>query len=312
MFENFAGNGKIKDITLGMLRRGRLPHAIIIEGESGQGKTTFAKEFCKAVLCGKNDEYCDNCKFCTLFDAGTNPDFIVVEPDKSNSIKVDTIREVRKSCYERPDRCQRKVYLIIGADKMRIESQNAFLKILEEPPEYVVFVLLAESSTAFLETILSRCVCLKLKSPSTRECIDIMKKKLPDISEQRIESELGFSDNNIGLALVHIEDKDASDIGIDADKVLTMVSLSKAYECLKTLKKYEKDKGALDYLISHISTTAQINLRKICVGEQSGFSLSKQQYIKIIESCDKAKGYLKNNVIMRLVITLFCAEIFNK
>ena len=110
---------------------------------------------------------------------------------------------------------------------------------------------------------------------------------------------------------MHLQEKEMGDIGVDADKILTMVSLSKSYECLKTLNKYEWDRKGLDYLISHISTTAEINLRKICTGKQSGFSLSKQQYIKIIDVCEKMKEYLKNNVSSKLIVTYMCSELFN-
>ncbi len=159
MFQNILGNNKIKELLQEAVNNNQVSHSYLFIGESGIGKKMIAKEFAKAILCLGDNKYCDNCKSCLEFDGGNNPDFSIIEPD-GNVIKIDQIREMQKGVQEKPIISSKKVYIINDADKMKREAQNALLKTLEEPPEFVTIILVGENENEFLATIKSRCMIL--------------------------------------------------------------------------------------------------------------------------------------------------------
>ena len=159
MFQNILGNEKIKELLQDSLYRNKVSHSYLFLGQEGIGKKMIAKEFAKGILCLNDDKYCNNCKSCLEFDGNNNPDFYIVEPE-GNNIKIEQIRELQKKVQEKPIIATKKVYLIDNADLMTKEAQNALLKTLEEPPEFVTIILIGENDNAFLNTIKSRCMIL--------------------------------------------------------------------------------------------------------------------------------------------------------
>lgn len=150
------------------LLTGKLSHAYLIEGSQGSGKKMLASAFVKALLCEKRNETgesCGECASCRSFDHNNHPDVKRIAPEKDkSSISVKQIRdELVKDISIRPYGSQKKIYIIEEADKLTVEAQNAMLKTLEEPPVYGMIILLAESTTSFLPTILSRCVKVSLQ-----------------------------------------------------------------------------------------------------------------------------------------------------
>ena len=150
-----------------------LSHAAIIIGpEEDTGKA--AREKAAGLLCSSERERpCGVCRNCLKVAHGSHPDLITVErqtDDKGKlrrEIYVDQIRQIVASSAVMPNEAERKVYVIKEADLMNTAAQNALLKILEEPPEYVSFLLLAQSGAGFLETVRSRCVTLNLAGAGT-------------------------------------------------------------------------------------------------------------------------------------------------
>lgn len=143
--------------------KNRFPHAILFYGQQGLGKTELALQIAGYLLCSdpdKNKRACEICKDCILFSAETHGDFhhIASEGD-SKSIGVDQIRGLKTAAHQKPQRNNRKVFVMPRADKMTIAASNALLKILEEPPGDSIFILTSESKQALPSTILSRCQC---------------------------------------------------------------------------------------------------------------------------------------------------------
>ena len=140
------------------LASGRFPHALIIEGASPEERMALALKTAKALVCSDKEEIpCGRCSACIKAAAKSHPDIPVYSvEDKPRAFKVDMVREIRSSAYIVPNEADRKVFILENAHTMGPEGQNALLKILEEPPAYVVFILLCPSSTGFLPTVLSR------------------------------------------------------------------------------------------------------------------------------------------------------------
>lgn len=141
----------------------RINHAYIFDGERGIGKMSAAKAFAKTLNCEEGGPVpCGHCTSCRTFDSGNNPDIFYIEEKKA--ITVDTVRQkINKEIMTSPFNYRFKVFIIKDAHTMNIQAQNAFLKTLEEPPEYAVFLLLSQNFNALLATILSRCILFRLR-----------------------------------------------------------------------------------------------------------------------------------------------------
>ena len=155
--ENLIGNKEIKDKLISIVENKKVVNSYLFIGEEGIGKKEFAKEFSRMILCEKeNFEKDIECDSCIKFISENHPDFFIIEKDE-NSIKIDQIRNLVEKSQEKPVLSKRKVYIINDADSMTKEAQNSLLKTLEEPPEYIVIILIASNENNLLTTIKSRC-----------------------------------------------------------------------------------------------------------------------------------------------------------
>lgn len=156
-FDGFYGNERAKEILSGMFDAHRIPHAILIDGPRGCGKKALARILAAAAVCESDSELpCSDCRQCQNAFNCTHPDIVLYEGSGSRSLGVDTVRKIRLDAYVNPNDAPRKVYILADAQDMTEQAQNALLKILEEPPSYVLFILTADSRSHILETVRSR------------------------------------------------------------------------------------------------------------------------------------------------------------
>ncbi len=166
-FDGFLGNEKLiarlkRDIAVG-----RLSHAYILEGGEGMGKRTLARLICAALSCRaeSGDRPCMKCISCDKIMRDQSPDVIFITPQKDRvQLGVDVIRRLREDAVFAANDLPIKFYIIPNADAMNIQAQNALLKILEEPPTDVMFLLLSEVAENLLSTIRSRAPTLRLEA----------------------------------------------------------------------------------------------------------------------------------------------------
>ena len=154
-FDNIVGNNKIKDFLNQSIGEQHVSHSYLFVGIDGIGKTLFAREFAKKILClnGKGD----SCESCIKWDSNNHPDFLQIEPE-NNTIKIEQIRNMQEEISVKPIASNKKVFLIVNSDCMTKESQNCLLKTLEEPPEYATIILTTYNESKLLNTIKSRCM----------------------------------------------------------------------------------------------------------------------------------------------------------
>lgn len=169
-FADIIDQDQMKEHMQNALETGKISHAYIISGENGSGKEYIAKIFAKALLCEKKEnrdgyiEACNECHSCVQALSDNHPDIITITHEKPASIGVDDIREkLRDDVAIRPYSSDHKIYIIPEGEKMTIAAQNALLKTLEEPPSYIVIIILTNNINAFLPTIISRCIVLPMK-----------------------------------------------------------------------------------------------------------------------------------------------------
>ena len=150
------------------LKSGTLSQAYIFEGAEGTGRMELAMYVAKSLLCTGDEAQgkpCRQCHACRLIDGGNHPDCIVVTHEAAKTISVNDIREqVVEDTAVRPYYGGRKIYIIPEAELMKKEGQNALLKTIEEPPAYVLIILIVKNKELLLQTIRSRCVTLSFRA----------------------------------------------------------------------------------------------------------------------------------------------------
>ncbi len=180
-FDGFYGNTALVASLKADIRSGRLSHAYILEGAQGSGKLTLARLIAAAATCKEPNAPCMECISCTKILADQSPDVTLIEAEKDRvQLGVDVIRRLRESAIFAPNDLDRRFYIFPAADTMNVQAQNALLKLLEEPPSFVTFLLLAKSADSLLPTIRSRAPTLRLE-PLPDELI---REKLPLVSAE--------------------------------------------------------------------------------------------------------------------------------
>ncbi|WP_300369126.1 DNA polymerase III subunit gamma/tau [Hydrogenimonas sp.] len=155
-FEDLIGQDSISQTLAMALDQNRLGHAYLFSGLRGSGKTSTARIFSKALLCehGPTSKPCDNCEQCQMANEGRHID--IIEMDAASSRKIDDIRDLIEHTKYKPSVGRYKVFIIDEVHMLTKEAFNALLKTLEEPPEFVKFILATTDPLKLPATILSR------------------------------------------------------------------------------------------------------------------------------------------------------------
>lgn len=216
-FNRLIGQQKVKSILTEAAVSGRLGHAYMFVGPEGIGKKSFADEFAKLIMCGgrrdEEDEPCGRCESCVLLGQGFNPDCVREDvPQGKASISVDAVREIQEKITTAPAYGRKKVVIIANADKMTVQAQNALLKTLEEPPEYVVIILLCANKTMMLETVKSRVVTVEFSRNTDEEVRQYYLSNDPEATKEKLALVCAYADGIIGRAEQIGEGKETEEI----------------------------------------------------------------------------------------------------
>ena len=156
-FDDVVGQQAVTQTIKNQLLTGKLSHAYLFTGSRGTGKTSSAKILAKAVNCEnpQNGNPCNCCNACRSIDAGSCMD--VLEIDAASNNGVDTVRDLLDDAVYSPSQVKKRVYIIDEVHMLSISAFNALLKIIEEPPEHLLFILATTELHKVPSTILSRC-----------------------------------------------------------------------------------------------------------------------------------------------------------
>ena len=203
-FDSLLGNRQLKENLSAAVNRGRISHFYLICGPVGSGKKTLARLLAAAIHCKSAEKPCLTCSACRKALADTHPDLITVTDPDHKEVSVNIVRQIRDELFIRPNESNRKIYLF--PQSLRIEGQNALLKVLEEPPEYGVFIILSEKPESLLTTVRSRCTELKLL-PLPRELLEnTLSREFPDTAPEVITAAAERSGGYLGQARQILEE----------------------------------------------------------------------------------------------------------
>ena len=172
-FSTVVGQGHITTTLKNAIKNNQLAHAFLFCGPRGVGKTTCARILAKTINCENPDQYgeaCNKCHSCVSFNEGTSLN--IHELDAASNNSVDDIRTLVEQVRFAPQAGKYKVYIIDEVHMLSSSAFNAFLKTLEEPPSYAIFILATTEKHKILPTILSRCQIFDFKRITTADTVD--------------------------------------------------------------------------------------------------------------------------------------------
>ena len=205
-FDGFCGNAGLKQRLSAAFAQGKISHCYLICGPDGSGKHTLTRILAAAMECtGAGEAPCGVCTACRKAFDGQHPDIITVDDTEHKNVSIDVIRDARADMFIRPNEGKRKIYILPRAQDMLPAAQNALLKILEEPPEYGVFLLLSTHAEKLLPTIRSRCAELHLSPVGQEEAAAYLQRRLPQQQPDAIRSACVRSGGFLGQALALLE-----------------------------------------------------------------------------------------------------------
>ncbi len=283
----FNTNNPVEKSIAGALYSRRFPHAAILEGASSEERMALAKNIAAALVCTNADAPCGVCPNCKKAAADSHADILIYSvEDKPKAFKVDIVREIRSKAYIVPNEAERKVFILENSHTMGVEGQNAILKILEEPPAYVNFILLCSSKSGFLPTVLSRSVVYNLGQASASEDESLPREKILDAAK------------GVALSVTELND----------------------FETVKAAAVFEKDAKLLREALPVIQEifAASLRIKYNAEDENSEFGtlpsalaqkLSRRSLLELIEACDSLMNSIKLNANHNLTVTALCTRL---
>lgn len=324
-FQDIIGQEQIKEHMRGALETGKISHAYIINGEKYAGKEFVAKVFAMALQCEERSKGnlsmvpCQKCHCCKQALSDNQPDIIKVSHEKSpNSISVDDVRDqISGNVMIKPYSSAHKIYIMPEAEKMTLQAQNALLKTLEEPPEYVVILLLTSNVNALLPTILSRCVVLNMK-PVPDQLVRKYLMEEMKVTDYKADVCVAFARGNIGKARSLASSEEFDNVKKEAMSMLKYIQDMEVSEMVAGIKHISEYKLNInDYLdiiliwyrdVLLFKATSDIN--RLVFREESSTlrkvasRCSYEGIEHVIEALEKAKRRLDANVNADLTLEL--------
>lgn len=285
-FGSFRSSPQARQQIAQLLDAGRFPHAVLIESGGAEERKKLARLIAQALVCTSSGERpCGKCAACQKAAAQAHPDILEAEGGEAvRSFHIETVREVREDVFILPNEAQNKVYLLLNAQSMSPQAQNALLKVLEEPPSYAVFLLACDSKTKMLPTILSRVTTVALDAP-VQELTAAAGKK-----EQKV--------NDL------------------SDQMARAVAATSEFPLLSLTGKLEKDKDLTAACLARMTLLFREAVRISCgmesADETAGYlagALTQKRLLSVIGAIDSLTLSMLRNANQNLLITRLCSTL---
>lgn len=286
---------------------GRLCHAYLFYGAKGIGKRTFACHFAAAILCRDGDKPCGECVSCKKVFSQSHPDLFLYEGKRgANALHIETIRQIRQDAFILPNESEYKIYILPHAEDMSPGAANAFLKVLEEPPSHVVFLLTADNPEFVPETIRSRCILQELYPMPDRELSEALKELCPDHTEEERREAADIANGNLGRAVEVLESPDYAEVSALSGRLAQGLASGSEYEILAAISAASQSKDKLYPLLERFShSLRETLLAKFSCGADTdnplAGRLSATQLEAAFEALEQARSAAERNANLGLL-----------
>ena len=225
-----------------MVRSGRVPPSLLFCGPSGVGKLQAAMTLAKALNCSQSKtDACGACPACLRIDREEHPDVHIARPEGAGrQLRADAVRQIVRETPFRPFEGRRRVSILVDADRMNDTAANKLLKTLEEPPPWVVLILITSNAASLLPTILSRCQIYRFAPLAIDELSELL------VSEHDVDR-----DQATLLAALSYRDEPLTDLRQESVRLLTVVARGgRAQDLVPWADRLAKDKSLI--LLLHL------------------------------------------------------------
>ena len=278
-FEGFEFDAQTKAFLDELDKSKRLPHALIIESPDSNNAENLAVFLSMYAVCGGEEKPCGVCKNCVNAKSGSHPDITYLKLIQKKTVyTVEQMRELIKDAYIMPNEAAAKVYILKDCDELfSVQAQNTFLKLAEEPPQDVLFILICKNSQSLLETIRSRFTLIRLRG------------------EEQFGGEAAAAAEKIALGIIDNREYPLlRSLNPLKDKEAAVQILSALRLCLR---------DALA-LLSGGNPLGNAQTARVLASR-----LTRKKIIEMIELCGSSSDKLKQNVNINLLTTWMCGEL---
>ena len=250
-----VGNETVKQSLLAAMQRGRLAHSILLCAEEGCGAGFAARCLAADFLYPGAPES----PAAPAVLAGDSPELMVLAGSgASGEIRIDDVRSVRRKVYDTALSAAGRAVIVKGADRLNASSANALLKVIEEPPENVLFIFTAPSEASVLPTIRSRCCAYSLAPVTAQECRAYLAARFP--AERELDALCRIFEGRIGSAVRVLGDAAERQALADARSLARAVARRDVYAAMQLLAKAERDRAASRRLLALFSSVFAASL----------------------------------------------------
>jgi len=299
MENQIIGHKKVIDFLNKSIQKNKISHAYLFEGPEQIGKKLVAMEFALAVQ--NREKVISSLSSARERTSEMNPDLLVINPEKGESVSIAQIRELQNQLSLFPHSKKYKVAIIDNAEVMTVEAANSLLKTLENPSATTIIILVVSSSEGVLPTIRSRCQTIKFPIPSARE----LKYFLKDCrkSDREIEELINFSRQRPGVIMELLNNKEFFEQQKKDSEKFSKIINSGITEKINYAEEISKEEFGR---IENILNLWMVILRSSfldCYKESSGNKNLKRRISGIIKEIQRSKSLiLKKKANARLVL----------
>ena len=304
MLDRLAGNASLKAELGAALRTGRLPHAVLLVGEEGCGAGFAARCLAADYLYPQGGPHAE-----AVLQKADTECLTLQGEGASGQIPVKRVREMREAIQHSAlsTDAAGRVLFIYGAQNLNGSSANAMLKIIEEPPEGVLFLLTASSAAGVLPTIRSRCAAYTVVPVPAEECAALLNSRgLPEAQAD----ELAFLyAGHIGNALRAFSDAATRNALAQARTLCGYAAQNDTYRALALLTKYERDREGFLSLLWQLDQVCSAVLRRPVYGTRQCGGLTPAAAAIILRAGAEMRRHVTANGNLRLAVALLAARI---
>ena len=244
----------------------------------------------------------------------SHPDYVEIGEDISTgkqSFSVDQVRKLIEDAYIRPNESMHKIFLIKNIESLFASSANTLLKLLEEPPSDVVFLLTCKNKEGVLKTITSRCILVGVYPVASKDCMNALSEHITQTDKQELETAVQLSEGSIGKAIFYANDPVGKKVVEISSLMETAFFEKNELSFMQSIAELEKDVSLSLAVFKCFLSRLRISLTNKA-NQSTLDSEFSQKILKATECVEKTKDILLKNGNKRLAIASLCSKMFSE